>query len=538
MRKATRLILGFAALALMITSFAATSATADRPVPRDGESVLGQGRTVLARGDKANILSARVDAGVAGGGLKLAATQVDSLRGFVHERFDIYYRGLLVWGAQIIRHSKNGEVYLVNGEFHDRIDIDTTPAVTADHAAALAGTGLGDPAYKLEGSPVLMIYPGLDAYHLVYQAAWKKADSRIVSFIDAKTSALVFQFEGILKESDAAAVGVGTGIHGDTKKMSTDYYTDNSNNSSYYAIDLMRPTQITTGDCRHLDTGQAYYVTDSDNTWDSDGSVVDGHTYMGWIYDYYYLVHNRKSQDDNNRPLIIAVHFGTNYENAFFEPGTKIMYFGDANPSTNYPFVAALDIVAHEFTHGVTDATSKLIYVNESGALNEAFSDIMGVSCEFYHQPEGNGYLRAEWWEGEDIEKSFKAGRSLADPSSVRIWDGYNDRYPDHYSKRWILPATANGDWGGVHLNSTIGSHWYYLLAHGGTNRTSGITVNGIGLSKAEQIAYSAWVNYFTPSTTYHNARSYTYQAAAALYGADSAEAQTVLAAWTAVGVN
>jgi bacillolysin len=528
MRKATRLIFGFAALALMVTSFAATSTPADRPILRDSESAIGQGQAILAtRGERANVLSRHVDSELAKGNMKLAMTQVEDLGGFVHERFDIYHQGLKVWGAQVVRHSRNGQVYLVNGEFHDHIDLDVTPSVTAEQAAALAATGLADPAFKLDGRPELMIFPGTDAYHLAYLVGYKKADSKIVSFIDAKTGAIVFRFDDIKK--DEASIGVGTGTLGDTKKMSTDF-ADNT----YYAIDLMRPASITTGDCRHLTTGAAFYITDDDNNW-TDGTVVDGHNYMGWTYDYFYLVHNRKSIDNNNQALVMTVHYGTNYENAFFNPGNKVMYFGDGNPSTHYPFTTALDIIAHEYTHGITDATSKLIYVTESGALNEAFSDIMGVSCEFFQQPAGNGLRMAEWWEGEDISKNFGPLRSLSNPASLHVWNGY---YPDHYSKRWILPANGNNDWGGVHINSTIASHWYYLLAQGGTNRTSGISVTGIGLSKAEQIAYTGWVYYFTPSTTYHNARSYTYQAAVALYGADSVEAQTVLAAWTAVGVN
>ncbi len=531
MSKAMRGPAVFAALVLMITSFSATSPTSDRPVPRGGDSVLGQGQTVLeTNGGRADVLSRRVDMDLARGNLKLAAIQVEELGGFVHERFDIYHQGLKVWGAQIIRHSRSGQVYLVNGEFHDAIAVDVAPSVTPDQAITMAGTGLAAQGYKAEGAPELMIFPAADAYHLVFKVIYKTFDSRIVSFIDAKTGGLIFQFDEIKK--DEAAIGVGTGTFGDSKKMSANY-----KDGTYRAEDLMRPAMITTGSCQN-GTSTIWYVTDDDNTWTSDPTVVDAHTYMGWIYDYYYLVHNRKSMNDNNRDLLIAVHFGNKYENAFFDPSSKYMIFGDGDPGVNYPYAAALDIVAHEFTHGVTDATSDLIYSNESGALNEAFSDIMGVSCEFFHQPEGSGYLRADWWEGEDIEKSFKPGRSLSNPASVPIWAGYNDRYPDHYTKRWILPNTANGDWGGVHLNSTIGSHWYYLLAHGGTNKTSGIAVTGIGLSKAEKIAYSAWVNYFTPSTTFHNARSYSHQAAAALYGAGSVEAQTVLAAWTAVGVN
>ena len=215
------------------------------------------------------------------------------------------------------------------------------------------------------------------------------------------------------------------------------------------------------------------------------------------------------------------------------------MFFGDGNPSTNYPFTTALDIVAHEYTHGVTDATSKLIYVNESGALNEAFSDIMGVELRVLPTAGRQRDICAPIGGRARTSRRTSGPAGVSpNPASVRIWDGYNDRYPDHYSKRWILPATANGDWGGVHLNSTIGSHWYYLLAHGGTNKTSRITVNGIGLSKAEQIAYRAWVHYFTPSTNYHNARTLRTRRPRPFRRRTARRPRPSCAAWTAVGVN
>ena len=75
---------------------------------------------------------------------------------------------------------------------------------------------------------------------------------------------------------------------------------------------------------------------------------------------------------------------------------------------------------------------------------------------------------------GEDCSKSFRPMRSLSNPASIAVWGG---RYPDHYSKRWILPVDADNDWGGVHLNGTIASHWFFLLSAGGTNRTSGMAV-------------------------------------------------------------
>jgi Zn-dependent metalloprotease len=531
MKGTTKVRMVVGAFALMVLSFSAGFGQDGRTATRDGDARGGPGRSVQStRGERAESLSRYMDREISKGNLRLALTQSEDNGARVHERYDVFAKGLRVWGAQLLRHRLNGEVYLINGELHSAVDVDVTPTVSQGEAEQMARTGLANPAFRLAGVAELVLFPAADGYHVAYRITHAKFGSRIVTFVDAKTGGILFRFEELQTSS---AIGTGTGTLGDTKKMSTDFQ-----NNTYYAIDLMRPAQITTGDSRHTESGTVYYVTDDDNSWTSDGTVVDGHAYMGWTYDYYYLAHGRKGMDDKNRELVLSVHLGNNYQNAFFDPGNKWMYFGDGNPATNYPYTTALDVVAHEFSHGVTDETSKLIYAAESGALNEAFSDIMSVSCEFFQQPEGSGYRQAEWWVGEDCSKSFKPMRSLSNPSSILIWEGYTNRYPDHYSKRFILPVDANNDWGGVHLNCTIAAHWYYLLAQGGTNRTSGIAVDGIGLSKAEKIAYKTWVYYLHPSSNFKGARTASLQAAADLYGSGSAEAAATALAWTAVGVN
>jgi Zn-dependent metalloprotease len=527
MKGTTRAKVALGTLVLTALMFSAGFGQEGRTAARDGDARGGPGRQVLVtRGDRAEALSRYMDREISKGDLRLALVQSEAEGIRVHERYDVFAKGLKVWGAQLLRHRLNGEVYLVNGELHSAIDVDVAPTVTRGQAEQMALTGLTDPSFHLAGTTELMIFPAPDGYHPAYKIAYSKFGSCIVTFVDAKSGRILFRFEELQTSS---AVGTGTGTLGDTKKMSTD-----SENNTYYAIDLMRPARITTLNSRHMTTETtAYYNTDSDNLWTSDGSVVDAHAYLGWTYDYYYLGHSRKGMDDKNRELVISVHLGNNYRNAYFSSGSKWMFFGDGDPATSYPYSTALDVVAHEFTHGVTDSTSQLIYAFESGALNEAFSDIMGTSCEFFHQPEGSGYRQAEWWIGEDCSKSFHPMRSLSNPSSISVRNG---TYPDHYSHRWILPA--NDDNGGVHLNSTIAGHWYYLLAHGGTNRTSGMAVDGIGLSKAEKIAYRTWVYYLHPSSNYKAARTASLQAAADIYGAGSSEAAATARAWSAVGVN
>ena len=161
------------------------------------------------------------------------------------------------------------------------------------------------------------------------------------------------------------------------------------------------------------------------------------------------------------------------------------MYYGDGDRDFA-AFSGALDVVAHELTHGVTQYTWDGIYEGESGALNEAFSDVMGTGAEFFHQAAGAGRLQADWFLGEDLAFRFDpprtAVRSMENPAlfcSASL--GQCD--PDHYSRRYR--GTADG--GGVHHNSAIANQAFYLLAQGGVNRTSGRRVEGLGAGGREK---------------------------------------------------
>jgi Zn-dependent metalloprotease len=159
--------------------------------------------------------------------------------------------------------------------------------------------------------------------------------------------------------------------------------------------------------------------------------------------------------------------------------------FGEGAPRGTYyanvdvkPFAAALDVVAHELTHGVTANSARLngFAFSEAGALNEAFSDMFGVATAFFYLPAGNGPLQASYLEGKDLTVPPGAfARSLSNPLSTAD--------PDHYTLRFV-----GGD---PHYNSTIASHAYYLAIEGGTDRTSRLSVQGVGAANRDQIEKS-----------------------------------------------
>ncbi len=183
--------------------------------------------------------------------------------------------------------------------------------------------------------------------------------------------------------------------------------------------------------------------------------------------DFYGATFNRDSIDDDGMQIISSVHFSRNYNNAFWS-GAQMVY-GDGDGKAFRPLSGGLDVVGHELTHGVTQYTSGLIYENESGALNESFSDMIGSTVEY-------------WAAGTARRRRHRAGRRLVSPDFLigedvylpadavdgfrNMTDPREDDDPDHYAERF----QGREDNGGVHTNSGIPNHVYYLAVNGGRN--------------------------------------------------------------------
>ncbi|MBV8519242.1 MAG: M4 family metallopeptidase [Acidobacteria bacterium] len=262
-----------------------------------------------------------------------------------------------------------------------------------------------------------------------------------------------------------------------------------------------------------------------------DAALDAAHNNAGSVYDYYKNVHGRDSYDNAGATLKASAHYSTRYNNAFWN-GTQMVY-GDGDGSQFIPLSEDLDVDAHELTHAVTERTANLNYANESGALNEATSDILGNSCEAY--TENGGTPNANTWKvGEDIYTPGTSGDALRYMNNPTA-DGYSK---DYYPER----ITGTADNGGVHGNSGIANLAYYLMVMGGTHPRGKTTVSvtplsttsSTSLNMAQKIWYRALTVYWTSSTGFSGARTGTVSAATDLYGA--AAAATVTAAWDAVG--
>lgn len=439
-------------------------------------------------------------------------------------RLQQVYEGVPVWGSTQVAHVGNdGVLKVVSGTVAPDLDkqekLKNKNKMDGKQAIEIAQKDLGlNPKYEQEPSADLYVYQDGEEATYAYVVHLNFLDpepGNYYYFIEAESGKVLNKYNTISHVTGSSQVGTGKGVLGDTKSLQTTL-----SGSTYYLQDNTREAKVFTYDARNRNLLPGTLWKDTDNLFYTayDGAAVDAHYYAGVTYDYYKNTFNRNSYNNAGASLNSTVHYGRNYNNAFWN-GSQMVY-GDGDGTTFVPLSGALDVTGHELTHAVTEYSSNLIYQNESGALNEAISDVFGTLVEFYDN------RNPDWEVGEDIYTPSKSGdalRSMSDPAK------YGD--PDHYSKRY----TGTSDNGGVHTNSGIINKAAYLLANGGTHY--GVTVNGIGKDKVGAIYYRANTLYFTESTTFSQARAGLVQAAADLYGANSAEVTAVKKSYDAVGV-
>jgi Zn-dependent metalloprotease len=288
------------------------------------------------------------------------------------------------------------------------------------------------------------------------------------------------------------------------------------------------------GDINNLNNAQDFLDPDANNNWTAaefnnqeDQAALDLHWGVESILDYWRTQQARNSFDGNSLRVISYANFGTGQNNAFWYGGSlKIMAFGDGG---SWQPVTALDVVAHEFGHGINEFESGLGGTGEGGALNEGLSDIWGAVIENWAAPEKN-----HWVMGEDISGGI---RFLNNPKSL----GYPNTYGGQY---WISTSgcspTQQNDWCGVHINSSVLTYMFYLLSDGGSGTNdngSCYNVTSIGIVNAAKIAYRAEQYYINSSSLFPDVRSAMIQAASDLYGPSSIHVSSVTNAWYAVGV-
>lgn len=451
-----------------------------------------------------------------------------------------------VWeGDAIVHIAQDGSLASITDELKENVAVDTTPNFPAEHALEIA-RGRGVSRLKMTEEPKieLFVYRGEDRDHLAYRIEMPRLDGSAktgapVVFVDAHTGENLGGYDNL-------QTGSGSSLYSGTVTVNTSL-----SGSTYYMEDLTRRmgtfNMNSTGNESTGSGGTQSRYTDTDDSWTTtiQRAGVDAHFGAAKTFDYYKNIHGRNGIDGNYGPgtttaaansgislVASRVHFGSSgrYNNAFWY--NNMMSYGDGDGTTFTP-LTTLDICGHEMTHGVTERTANLTYSKESGALNEAWSDIMGSMVELYAR--GGAATSDTWKIGEQAYTPGTAGdalRRMDNPNAVGD--------PDHYSLR-LYPGTctpsSTNDNCGVHTNSSIANHAYYLIANGGTNRVSGVAVTGTGTSDAQRIFFRALTVYMTSSTNFSGARTATLNAATDLFGSTSTQYTRVATGWCAVGV-
>lgn len=419
--------------------------------------------------------------------LSLKSAGLDG-RGLGHVHYEQQYGGLPVWGGEAIVHvAPSGTMFRFTDSLVRDIEVSIENAISQDQAIEIASSLQHPGASDIESPEARQMVARIGGSdHLIWHVeAYIDEPPNVISkpiyLIDAHDGTVLKQYEGLTSTS-----------------------LSDSDQTVYDNRNSTRINRAVVGDSSDTELAMTY------------DSVSAALAFLSNEY-------SRDSYDNAGAVVRSYGHYSRRYVNAFWD-GSRLV-FGDGDGAVS-DYLGVLDIASHELGHALTEYEADLIYADESGALNEASSDIFAARVEAYV----DGTVDSTTWSlGEDCWLADTALRYMDAPSD----DGSSY---DHYSARY----QGSSDNGGVHWNSGIANHFFYLLTEGGTHHNaayrSGYSVGGIGISDAYSIWYSALNDYMTSSTSFDGARTATESACAGL-GFSSSVCSDVSVAWYEVGV-
>ncbi len=462
----------------------------DHAVPRGKRLAAGAGPEAVARDFLATYGALF---GLSDPAQELTLTSQSSANGQAFVRFQQTAQGIPVFGAElIVQTDAQSNVLSAGGMLVPRRVLDTTPRISAAAATDVARE-LAVKKYKLDAdnfavsTPLLRLYnptlfkPDVNLTLLVWYVEVTTRDLQPINDVDL---------------IDAQRGRVALSFNQTEESLNRAIYTANNTNAI-------------PGTLVRTEGGPPTGDADADNAYN----------YAGDTYNYYFNQFGRDSVNNAGLQLKSTVHYCPDgahcpYANAFWN-GQQMVY------GTSY--ASALDVVGHELTHGVTQYTSHLYYYMQSGAINEALSDVFGELVEHAYSGADTQWLIAE---GLPIG----AIRSMSNPPA------YNQ--PDTMTSGYYV-CDPGSDQGGVHTNSGVANKAAYLMAIGGS--FNGKTVAALGTTKTSHIWYFAEANLLTSASDYQTLYSALLQAARSLvgsYGITTADVQQVQNALDATEMN
>lgn len=493
-------------------------------------------------------------------------------QGNLHVRLSQIFKGVEVYGGEVVAHTKKGNFEMVNGRYYPTPSLTSVePTIHAADATWKVMEHIGPSKAKTYWTPEELQLIGYQPYssHLVVYHPNRKLDGerlawqviarpnvlhRWVYFVDATTGEIIHHFDYTCEispklevdgssKSEVRASEVLDAAHnppppdGPVGGMGQDLFNVNrsfgawQDGSTIYMEDASKLMFNSTGsqmpnkpagaivtlDAKNTSPATnafTYDLVKSTSTTFTNKAAVSAHWNSIKSYDYFQNTFTRKSIDGVGGNILaffnVAEEDGSSMENAFWNGNA--MWYGNGG-SAFKPLARGLDVGGHEMTHGVVEKTANLEYQGESGALNESFADVFGTMID-----------RDDWKVGEDVMQpgvsNSGALRDLQDPhngapTNSQFWQ------PKHTNEKF----TGTADNGGVHINSGIPNHAFYLFANNAA----------VGKDKAEQVYYKALRDYLVKSSQFVDCRIAVVQAAKDLYG--SAVSDIAANAFTAVGI-
>lgn len=462
------------------------------------------------------------------------AKETDGL-GRRHLRFAQIYQGLPVWPCELIVHlDRAGNVDLMDGAFIPTpVGVATKAGVTADEAKRHTRQELPGGQDASVGAPELIIYGPLEGPP---RLAWKVELTvglgrawRVV--VDAVTGGTLLTIDLI---QDAAETGTGVDSAGQTRPLNlwhegNTYYLFNTSKPMFDATSTPPDLKKTKGAIIIIDAKNTPPTANPDKFADLVLATSASAT-SGWVpdavgaaygvaetYDFYRERFGRNSLDGQGGSIIGIVRYGVNFPNAYWNGQSKIMVFGDGYPK-------GIDVAGHEMTHGVLNSIGNggiLEYHDQSGALNEALADMLGEMVE------SRSLGQPDWLKGNHLGLSSGPIQNYASPGVIEFAAGRKN--PSKMSEFVQLANAQKSDNGGVHINSSIINHAFYLLAQG--------PEGAIGLRDTEQIFYRAMTLHLQKQSQFIDMRHACATSAEELFGRDSTQARKTAQAFDAVEI-
>ncbi len=459
--------------------------------------------------------------------------------GNTYHRVAQKHLGIKVEGAEYVFHEKNGRLTKGNGQFISNLPYNPVPSINKEQALDEALSYMGAEKYAWENNQVpypqaLLVWydPQFSLEGSSYQLAYRLDIASIQPFdakriyVDAHHGAILGTMDLINHNEDVDATGEATylGEVSFTCSLHDDdglYHLDNSLGGGMAVYDK---------DGAEYDVSTSDPITHTSSDWGN--TAPDGVAAL-WSLEKCYEVlqesFNHLSYDGNNAPLVLNINsvINGNPANAAWSNAHNQIFCG-AGDGEEKTALVSLDIIVHEVTHGLTAASSGLLYSYESGALNESFSDILGAFIEKKKHPNGGN-----WLIGEEVMVDYSCLRNMQNPHDPTA----KTQQPHTYQgDNWYFGSNDNG---GVHTNSGVQNYWFYLLSEGGSginDNDDAYDVTGIGIDDAAQIVYETIMT-LTANAGYADARNVSIARAKELFGENSEQATQTQLAWCAVGL-